>query len=159
MKRKITTSIALVLSIVLLSLIKSDTTASAEPPQRFTFDTGVIPIREGQILRVTVLGALDLNDLFFRVNRQSYAPGVCNTDGVCRLAVASESISDPIRLMPGEAVSLDSRRCVWPICGGVRAVVESTNRNAKVNALIIDGDTGDVVSCTDLVLDPFNPNR
>ena len=55
MKRRITLSITLVLSIVLVSLTSSDSRVSAEPPQRFNFDTGIIPIREGQILRVTVV--------------------------------------------------------------------------------------------------------
>src|SRR5688572_1189155 len=105
MKRRITLSIALVLSIVLVALMSSDSTVSAEPPQRYCFDTGVVARGTDQELRVTAVGALDLNDLFIRVNRQMFTQGVCS-GGVCRLAVSSQNTSAPMALMPGEAVSV-----------------------------------------------------
>ena len=53
MKRRITLSIALVLSVVLLSLMKSDSTATAAPPQRYAYDTGYLAPGAGQFVRIT----------------------------------------------------------------------------------------------------------
>jgi len=142
MKRGITLSIALVVSVILLSLMSSDSTVNAEPPERHAWDTGIVTPGDGQILRVTVVGALDLNDLYlFRVNQRSYTQNVCN-GGVCKLTVASQTVSNPITLMPGEAASMD----ITPMPGsaGVRAVVVSNRGNVRVTAAIIDAVTGEL---------------
>jgi hypothetical protein len=144
MKHRIILPIALTMTVVLLSLMSSNSSVNAEPPQRFTFDTGVIMLGPNQVLRVAVVGALDLNDLYLiRLNRQSFTQGVCS-DGVCKLAVASQTTSDPISLMPGEAVSFE----IWgnELPHGVRGVVLSNSRSLRVNALIIDALTGEVTS-------------
>jgi hypothetical protein len=140
MKRKITLSIALVLSLTLLMLTGSDSRVAAQNQIRVVADTGVITLGPNQILRVTVVGALDLNDLYlFRVNKRSYAQNACS-DGICKLAVASQTTTNPITLMPGEAASID-------IAGdelqhGVRGVVLSNSRDIRVNAYIINAVTG-----------------
>ena len=142
MKRKIILSIALVLSVVLVSLMSSDSTAKAQQQNRFRADTGIVTLGgPNQILRVTVVGALDLNDLFIRLNRQSFTQDVCN-GGVCKLTVASQSTSAPILLMPGEAASFDIPNTAF----GVRAVIESNRRDVRANAMIIDSVTGEVVA-------------
>ena len=147
MKRRITLSIALVLSIVLVSLMSSDSTVKAQQPERFVWDTGIVTLRENQILRMTLAKYIS-RDGGFRgvIRRLSYTQGTCNGDGVCNLAVASQDTSDPVTLMTGEAVSIDFRRCISPICGGVRGIVLSNSRDVKVNAMIIDSATGEVVS-------------
>ena len=146
MKRRITLSIALALSIVSVSLMKSDSTANAQQPERFVWDTGVITIGEGQILRMTLAKYISRDGGFRGVFRQlSYTQGTCNGDGVCNLAVASQDTSDPVTLMTGEAASIDFRRCISPICGGVRGIVLSNSRDVKLNAMIIDSATGEVV--------------
>jgi energy-converting hydrogenase Eha subunit A len=144
MKRKITLSIALVLSIILVSLTISDSTVRAEPPQRYTWDTGVISPGPNQTLRVTVTGALDLNDLYvIQVNKQSYTQGVCS-GGICRLAVASQNSSNPIALSAGEAASIDITPP--PNSSAVRAAVVSNSRNLRVAATMIDTVTGEVTT-------------
>ena len=144
MKCRIMFSIALTLSLALISLMSSDSTAKAQNQIRVVADTGVITLGSNQILRLTVVGALDLNDLYlFRVNKRSYAQSACS-DGICKLAVASQTTTNPITLMPGEAVLID-------IVGqeqqhGVRGVILSNRRNVQVTAMIINNLTGEVTS-------------
>ena len=145
MKRRITLSIALVLSIVLLSLMSSDSTAQAQNQLRVVADTGFITLGPNQILRLTV-NTRDGNDTInVRFRQQEYID-TGTTAGVRKLAVSSQDSSDLIPLMPGEATSLDFRRCASPICGGVRGMVLSNSQNVRVNAMIIDTVTGDTTS-------------
>jgi hypothetical protein len=142
MKRRITLSIAVALIVTLVSLTSSDSMVKAQQ-NRFRVDTGVVALGAEQELRVTVVGHLDLNDLYIRVNRQFFTQDVCN-GGVCRLVVASQTTSDPIILTPGEALSV----AVDPSDPNViyvRAVVMSNSRNVRVNAEIVD-DAGHVVA-------------
>jgi hypothetical protein len=60
MKRKITLTVALVVSVVLVSLMSSDAPVRAAPPQRFKVDTGVIIPGPNQKLRVTVVRSVDV---------------------------------------------------------------------------------------------------
>jgi len=74
----------------------------------------------------------------------NYSQEVCS-GSVCKSAIASQSVSGPIPLMLGEARSFQ----VGPdIQGnGVRAIVVFSNRrNVRVNVMIIDTSTGNVVS-------------
>src|SRR5215203_3661486 len=108
MKRKIILSIALALSIILVSLIKSDSIVAAEIQTKFVFDTGVITLGPNQDLRLSVLsGTPTANGSFnFRVRRFGYAQDSC-TGGVCKLSVDSQTASDLITLLPGEAAFFD----------------------------------------------------
>ncbi len=135
MKRKITLSIALALSVVLLSLMSSD--SSVQAARQFTADTGIVSLGPNQILRLTVAEQDD--PFFFDAAAIRYAGGICNSEGVCKHTVASQT-SNRIRLMPGEAASFDI-----PGTGnwGVRGIVTS-NRRMVVNAQIIDVETGNV---------------
>ncbi len=142
MKRKITLSIALALSIVLVSLMSSDSKVGAQNQLRYTADTGFVTLIPGQILRVSVsLGKYIDRDGRFTFRRIEYAQGVCS-GGVCKHTVASQSASAPITLMLDEAASFDI-----PAGGsGVRGIVVSNTPNMRVNAVIIDSATGAVVS-------------
>ena len=145
MKRRITLSIALVLSIVLVSLTSSDSTVKSQNQIRFVADTGLITLGPNQILRLTV-NTRDGNDTInVRFRRQEYID-TSTTAGIRKLAISSQESSDLIPLMPGEATTLDFRRCISPICGGVRGMVLSNNRGVQVNTMIIDSATGEVVS-------------
>ena len=144
MKRKIILSIALVLSVAMLSLMKSDSTAQAQTTAT-TIPVGFITIGENHILRLTVNAGAGNDTVTVRFREQEYMPTGCN-GGVCKYAVSSQEMSPPITLMPGEAASFDFRRCVSPICGGVRGAVLSNSRNVQVNVLIIDRTTGEVVA-------------
>ena len=152
MKRRITLSIALALSVVLVSLMSSDSTAKAQPGGlRRIADTGIVTLGPNQIIRLTVVGTgfgSNPDNLCFR--RVEYGEGTCNSDGVCKHAISSQIESAMIPLVRGEGASFDLRRCISPICGGVRGVVLSNNRNTRVTAMIIDTTTGEVVAFFDI---------
>ena len=146
MKRKLTLSIALTLGIVLVSLTSMDWTVGAEPPQRFVFDTGLIKVGAGQLPLVFVAagdvnGDGSVSGTDFVVRRFEYAQGPCTNDGVCRQAIESQTVSDPMRLLPGQAASIAVDPSD-PSGNTVRAVVVSNKRNARVSATIIDAVTG-----------------
>ena len=154
MKRKIILSSALILSLTALLLTGSDSTVKAQNQIKVIADTGMITLGQNQILRVIMKdGSNSVTLENFVVRRIEYSPGACN-GGICKHTVASQDVSDPIPLRAGEAVSIDFRRCVFPICGGVRGVILSDSRDVQVNAMIIDTVTGEVVAfTTDLVID------
>lgn len=147
MKRRIKLSIALTLSVVSLSLMRSDQAVNAQNQMRQVADTGVITLGRGQKLRVTV-AAGDINgdeNVRVRIVRTGYSPGNCSDGGVCKLTVAAQTTSAPILLSPGEALAAEgdidgADFLVW------RTVVISNRRDVEVNALIIDSATGDVVA-------------
>src|SRR5215203_2453307 len=124
MKRKIILSIALALSIILVSLIKSDSIVAAEIQTKFVFDTGVIALGPNQDMRLSVLsGTPTANGSFnFRLRQISYAQESCD-GGICRQTIAEQTVSDLVTLMPNEAASIDFRRCTYPLCGGIRGVL------------------------------------
>jgi predicted membrane protein len=141
MKRKITISIALVLSVVLVSLMISDRAATAAPIRTFVGDTGVITLGPNQMLRMTVANGLDTATVSFR--GLEYTEGTCE-GGVCKHMISSQTVSDPVMLAPGEAARLDivgHETC--SSCTAVRAVMTS-NRKMTVNVLIINTTTGEV---------------
>jgi hypothetical protein len=152
MKRKITLSIAIALSIALVSLVKSDSTVNAEPPPRVTFDTGVITLGANQILQVTAISGQGSGDpiptesIVFR--QQNYIQTACG-GGVCKYAVSSQNTSAPLVLAPNEAATFT---CI-PGSVTVRAIVLTTNKNTRVNASIIDALTGNIVTSYKLELE------
>ena len=150
MKRKITLSIALAVSITLLSLIKSASTVSAEPSQRFRFDTGVVTLGVNQILQVTTISGQGSGDpIPVEIVGLNYMPTACD-GGVCKYAVSSQNRSGPLLLAPNEAATFT---CI-PGSVTVRAIVLTNSRNMRVNTVIRNTVTGEVVAfTTDLVID------
>ena len=154
MKRRITLSIALVLSIVLVSLMSSDSTVKAQPPERFSFDTGNIPLGPHQELRVTV-AAGDVNGddpISVGFRRMEYMQTTCSS-GVCKYTVSSQTTTNPIRLMPSEAAIFlaggnDSNNIVV-----VRGMVLSNSRKVKVTMIVFDTETKRVVTFTNTTFD------
>ena len=152
MKRRITLTIALVLSVILVSLMSSDSTAKAQQQRRFMADTGIITPGAGQTVRLTVAKGFGNNPDNLCIVAIGYGQGTCNGDGVCKHAITSQTTSD-LTLNPGEAASFNI-----PITAfGVRGVVLSNRRNARVNALIINSATGEVVAARELALDDLGP--
>ena len=148
MKRRIILSIALTLSVVLLSLTSSDSPANAARPRKFVADTGMITLGPNQMLRVTVVPANDglpEEIISFTYARITYAEGTCN-GGACKHSISSQTTTDPIRLAPGEAASMDTART--PSSSGVRGRVVLLNASlpnaptVPLKASIIDTDTG-----------------
>jgi hypothetical protein len=153
MKRRITLSIALVLSIVLVTLTSSDSKAQAQNQIGVVADTGLITLGPNQILRLTVNTREGNDTINVRFRRQEYID-TGTTAGVRKLAVSSQDLSDLIPLMPGEATSIDFRRCAYPMCSGVYAMVLSDSRNVRVNAMIIDTVTGNTTAVLIALLIP-----
>lgn len=143
MKRKITLLIALVLSVILVSLTSSDQAAQAQQPQKFTADSGLVTLGPNQVLRITV-AAGDVNgDETIRIRFRwiEYSQGICN-GGVCKHTIESQNTSAPIMLAPGEVLSLDH-------IGNfnfLRGVVLSNSRKLRVNAIVFDTSTQRVVN-------------
>ena len=154
MERKNTLSTALVLSHDLTSLIRSDSIATAQNRLRVVADTGVITLGPNQVLRLTATGEGKLlGNLLLSFRRTGYL----EQDNIYR--VASKETTDPIRLTPGEAVSMDIPRS---ISGSdeyfaVRGVVLSNRRNVRVTAMIINTLTGDIIS--QIVTDNVDPDE
>ncbi len=145
MKRRITVSIALFLSIVLVSLTSSDSTARAQQPQRFVADLGFITLNQNEVLRISAVNENESPPAqhILQFKRIEYTQGVCN-GGVCKHTIASQTISDLIRLMPREAASFDITP--MPNSSGVRGVVLSNSRDVQVTAIVFDTSTQRVVA-------------
>jgi hypothetical protein len=146
MKNRITSSIVLTLSL-LLALVTLPLTAQAQQKLKPIGDTGEITLGLNQILRLTV-AATDLNGdgaaVIIRFGKATYMPLGCNSEGVCKHSLSTQSLSSPIRLDPGEAASMDITSNL-----PVRAIVISSNPNVRLNALIIDATTGNVIDSFD----------
>lgn len=152
MKRRIMLSIALSLSVVLLSLMKSDSTANAQNQNqmRQVADTGAVEIGPGQKIRVTV-AAGDINsgeNVRVRFVRTGYTQD-CGSGDICKLTAAAQTTSAPVQLSPGEAVAADGNGdavidgadfAAW------RTVVLSNRRNVKVTGIVFDTSTWRAVS-------------
>ena len=136
MKRKITFSIVLGVGIVLALLMKADSSVGAQNQIRIAGDTGVLKLGPGQILRITASPAGGNSAVAFR--RMEYMPTDCN-GGVCKLAVASQSTTNPTMVASGEGLFYE-----YIEIDSVRVVVLSNSRDVKVNALIVDAATGKI---------------
>lgn len=141
MKRRMTLSCALALSIALVSLIRSDSTVHAQSTATTDPVVGFMTLGFNQVLRITVVNINGNKSSQVRFGQQAYTQGPCS-GSVCKHVVASQDMSAPILLAANEAASFDI-----PSAGlGVRGVVVSSSRDAKVTSMIIDSATGDVVS-------------
>ena len=145
MKRKMTFSLTLTLGL-LLSLISLPATAQAAPPQRFMADTDLVTLGGTQILRVTFAGG-DGNDMIrVRFRWMQYAAQGCSgMPAVCRHMVVSQGVTPVETLGSDDALSFDLQQ----IGAGVRVVVESNSRNARVLGVVFDTSTQRIVAiCT-----------
>ena len=147
MKRKIILSIALFLSIGLVSLTSSDSPVAAQNQLRIVADSGFIAATLDQdinSLRVTVNTGAGDDAIAVRFRRIDYTQIACD-GGICKHEISAQTTSDPIILQPGEAVSLNVQGNQIGT-DGVRIVVLSSSRNVRVNGSIIDAVTGAVVT-------------
>jgi hypothetical protein len=144
MKRKITLSIALALSIILVSLTGSDSNVGAQNQTRFAADTGMITLGPNQTLRVAIKSPRDsASGQATGFKRIEYAQqGVCS-GGVCKHEISSQTASGPVTLAPNEALTVDLE---WSANVSGSRIVVSSGRDLQVNAMIIDAATGKVVS-------------
>ncbi len=157
MKHRIIVSIALALSVVLISLMSSGSTAKAQQGGRlFVADTGMIKLGPNQVLRVAIFSGDDNfnsvagggTSIRVRFRRIGYTE-TCDGE-VCKHTVSSQSTSAPVTIAPGEGASF-----ILPYIEqeNVRGMVSSNSPDVRVNALIINRITGDVISVRELALD------
>jgi hypothetical protein len=143
MKRKMTLSLMLALSM-LLSLVGFATTAQGQQPKRRPIlDTGLVTLGFNQVLRVSV-AAGDVNgdgsaSIAFR--EITYMPVGCDA-GVCKHTIASQNTTSPVELMLGEASCIDGTSNTMML----RIVVLSNNPSVRVNAVIVDLTTGNIIA-------------
>ena len=105
MKNRIALSVALGLSVALLSLVSFNRTASAQRQTKSTWDTGVVTLGPNQILRITVVNpSTDAANI--RFNRMEYVQGSCN-NGVCKQSLIEEVTFPTVNLASGESASVD----------------------------------------------------
>ncbi len=136
MKNRVTFSIALGLSIMLMSVA-----AQAQGGMKAIADTGMLTLGPNQVLRITVAtGDLNSDDAArVRFRQMEYM----EQGNIYR--VASSSTSPALSLSPGEATSIDIPNTGSP----VRGVVVSNSRTVKVVAVVFDTSTQRVVAiCT-----------
>jgi len=138
MKRRITLSIALALSIVLASLTSSDSTVTAQQIRPIT-DSGVVSLGENQVLRVFVAAGDVAGDDNIRVRFRQIRYEPCQASP--KLCVQSQTTTPTINLAPNEAASVDGAEFAnW------RTEVLSNNRNVTVTNIVFDTSTQRVVS-------------
>lgn len=141
MKRKMTFSLTLTLSL-LLSLVSLPATAQAAPPPRFRADSGVVTLGMGQVLRITVNGGSGTDAIIARLRWMQYgAQGCSGMPPVCRHMVVSQGTTPVETLGPDDALSFDTN---GP--GAVRVMVESNSPKTRVLGVIFDTSTQRIVS-------------
>jgi hypothetical protein len=146
MKLKITTSIAIVLT-VLLSVMTFAPAARGQTPgedvnmRKIVIDTGVVRLGLNQALRVTGDWNGDGKDVV-QFRQMTYMPDGCS-GGVCKYTIASQSASAPVTLASNEAASIDIVSSDEYFA--VRAIVLSEHPNLHVNAMIVDTTTGNII--------------
>jgi hypothetical protein len=154
MKRRIILSIALILSIISVLLMSSDSSVNAQQGQTmkgtYTFGTGVIALPTSQNLSVAVAalgdangdGRIDGNDtIIVRYRQTRYAKTGCES-GVCRYAVESQTTSPPMISAPNQSSKLDVMGNQIGTDAAVSIEVLSSSKNARVTVQLTDALTG-----------------
>ena len=143
MKRK-TLSIALAMSVVLVSLMSSGSNAMEQNQIRVVADTGIVALGPDQVLRVIMKdGSNNVTLENYVLRRIDYTQSVCG-GGICKDTISSQTTSAPMTLAPNESLRVDLE---WnPLLTGTRLIVLSNRQDVAVNSMIIDSITGKVVS-------------
>ncbi len=132
-----TLAITVVLTLGFFGLASSARTAGAAP-QRPIGDTGLVVLGPNQVVRVTVSARVQAATVRFR--QFEYAPSGINA-GVKSWEISGQAQSDLVNLPPGSAASYD-----LPASTAVRATLTSDEPTVKVSAVVVDTNTGEVVS-------------
>ena len=140
MKRKMTNSTAIALS-VLLSVMTFVPTAHGQQLKGKPVDaTGVLTLATGQTLRITVAPGFGVDDVSVVLAWKRYMPESCTgTPAVCRHMVTSEGSTPVQTLGANDALSLD----VPGDRNGLSLMVFA-NKDVRVKFMIIDTATGDL---------------
>jgi hypothetical protein len=140
MRRSITAAITLAVSVILLSLVSSDSTTHAQLRGKlFHWDTGVVALGPNQVLRI--MG--DWNgdgDTTVGYREIKYGQGDCN-GAVCKLVIIGTTTSGPHNVPAGEGISFSLVASTYG-----RGIITSNRRDVQVTASIINTLTGETTS-------------
>ena len=130
---------ALGVSLILLSLVSSDSATQAQQRRLFHWDTGVVSLGPNQVLRLTGdwNGDGDTTVLFKTIK---YGQGACN-GAVCKLITLDTTTSGPHTMASGEAISLELVATTYG-----RGTLTSNRPDMRVTASIINTTTGETTS-------------
>lgn len=147
MKRRITLSIALVLSIVLVSLMNSDSTAKAERTRTYIADTGMINLGPNEFLRITVapVAGAGREELTYTFDVIYFAQRICDGLGACTFDSTRRTTTEPLTLGPDQGASHDITGTPGSSAVRFRGFFIIDRTNVRVNAFIINTLTGSVV--------------
>ena len=138
MKRKLTISIALMFGLLVLSLVKSDSTSQAQRRQMLRwYETGIVDVGTGQMFCATVVNPTN-EPVSFTLIELRYQETCAN--GFCQQTEVQEQTFGPMSLAPGQGVSRETTPGQE-----VRIVIQSDGPLASVSH-IVDIDTGKVNS-------------
>ena len=145
MKRKITLSIALALSVISVLIMSSDSTVEAQNSLRYSAGTGVVTLMPGENLSVVVVTGEEDNVFSFRFRRTRYVKTDC-ADGVCRYVVESQTTTPAMISAPNQSSKLDlmGNQIGTDAAGSIEVL--SSSRNARVTIQISDAVTGQTKS-------------
>ena len=133
MKRKLTISIALIFGLVLLSVVKSDSTSQAQKRQMLRwYETGIVDVGSGQMLCATVVNPTN-EPVSFTLIELMYQETCAN--GFCQQTEVQEQRFGPMSLAPGQGVSRETTPGQE-----VRLVIQSDGPLASLSH-IVDTDT------------------
>lgn len=146
MKGRIALSIALTLSVVLVSLASSGWTARAQQQRGiFTADTGMVTLGPNQVLRITATTLFDpdTDRTIIGIGQIDYVQTNC-TAGSCKHApVNPNPVAERYDIIV-DVISKDIPQ--KPGSSGVRGIVFSNRRNVRATAAIINTLTGETAS-------------
>jgi len=144
MRRRLKLSLALLASVV-LSLLGWQPAARAQTRARLVADTGIVWLGPNQVLRLAVVSTSRRDDVTVRFRRLEYAQGECD-QGVCAHSIASQAVTDPVTLTPGQGASID----ISAGSSGARAMVVSFQdvlvSSLRVTGEIRDATTGQIIA-------------
>lgn len=159
MKRRMTLSIALALSVVALLLASSDSTVRAQQRRVFRADTGVVTLGPNQVLRITATSSFDADTdrpAIIGIGQIDYVQTNC-TAGTCKHApVNPNPVAERYDIIV-DVISKDISQ--KPGSSGVRGIVFSTSQDVRVVFQIIDTATGHIVAIWVPQGSPFVANR
>ena len=152
MKRKITISIAFVLTIVPVLLLNADSSVEAENQVRYTAGSGLVALAPGENLSLTINGTGD-DPIVVRFRRTRYVRTNC-ADGVCRYVVESQTTTPAMISAPNQSSKLDLMGSQLEPDEAGNLEVLSSSRNATVTVQISDAVTGQTKSVLIALLIP-----
>ena len=139
MKRSIALSVALAVSMILLSLGSNSVTQAQLRGKLFHWDTGVVALGPNQVLRIVGDWNGD-GDTTVGYREIKYGQGACN-GAVCKLVIIGTTTSCPHNVSADEGISFNLVATTYG-----RGIVTSNRRDVQVTASIINTLTGETTS-------------